>query len=155
MRLRPWFEAVGLWDPAFGSDRRAWFFTVLELLRPRARRLGDFVEQGKFFFTDVVQYDPVAVDKHLRAAGMEQHLGAVEEAFDGLETFDPGSIEAALRAVAAARGIPAATLIHAVRVGVTGKAASPGLFDVVALVGRERTRARLADARRLIASSAA
>jgi glutamyl-tRNA synthetase len=155
MRLRPWFEAVGLWDPAFGSDRRAWFFTVLELLRPRARRLGDFVEQGKFFFTDVVQYDPVAVDKHLRAPGMEQHLSAVDEALAGLETFDPGSLEAALRGVAAARGVPAAALIHAVRVAVTGKAASPGLFEVVALVGRERTRARLGEARRLIASSTA
>ena len=55
-----------------------------------------------------------------------------------LATFDPASIEAALRATAEARGVKAATLIHAVRVAVTGKAVSPGLFEVLALLGRDR-----------------
>jgi glutamyl-tRNA synthetase len=46
--------------------------------------------------------------------------------------------------------VKAATLIHAVRVAVTGKTASPGLFEVLALVGRDRTRARIAAALRLV-----
>ena len=57
-RLKPWFEAAGVWNDEFLAGRHAWFFAVLELLRPRAKRLGDFVEVGKFFFTDGVQYDP-------------------------------------------------------------------------------------------------
>jgi glutamyl-tRNA synthetase len=153
VRVRPFFEAAGVWDAAFLGDRHAWFFAVLELLRPRARRLDDFVTLSNYFFTtDGVRYDPAAVDQHLRVAGMSDHLAALDAAFAGLATFDPVSIEAALRATADARGVKAATLIHAVRVALTGKTVSPGLFEVAALLGRERTRERLAAARRLISS---
>jgi glutamyl-tRNA synthetase len=154
-RVRPFFEAAGLWDEAFREDRHAWFFAVLELLRPRARRLDEFVTLSNYFFTaDGVQYDPTAVDKRLRVDGMDGHLAAFEAAVADLPTFDPLSIEMALRATARARGVNAATLIHAVRVALTGKMVGPGLFDVAALLGRERTRARLAAARRMISSPA-
>jgi len=153
IRLRPWLESAGLWDPTFLGERHAWFFAVLELLRPRARRLGDFVELGNFFFADMVQYAPDAVDKHLRVVGMDEHLTALDEAFTDVVTFDPRSLETALRAVAQARSVRAATLIHAVRVAVTGRTTSPGLFEVIALVGRGRTHQRLLAARRLISTS--
>jgi glutamyl/glutaminyl-tRNA synthetase len=71
-------------------------------------------------------------------------------AFEALTPFDAPTLEAALRQLADARGLKAATLIHATRVAVTGRAASPGLFEVLALLGRERTLARLAAAIRLI-----
>ena len=153
-RVRPFFEAAGVWDQTLMGDRHAWFFAVLELLRPRARRLGDFVTLSNYFFTtDGLQYDPAAVDTHLRGAGMSEHLAALETAWAELATFDPLSIETALRATADARSVKAATLIHAVRVALTGKTVSPGLFEVAALLGRERTRARLATVRRMISSS--
>ena len=151
-QLRPSFEAAGMWNESYFGARHAWFLAVLELLKPRARRLEDFVAQGNFFFRDPVQYDPPAIDKHLRSAGMHEHLTALDAALAQLATFEPGSTEAALRSVAAARRVDAATLIHAVRVAITGKTVSPGLFDVLALVGRERTHARLLAAVRLISS---
>src|SRR5206468_9444621 len=132
-RVRPLFETAGLWDAAYLGDRHAWFFAVLELLRPRVKRLNDFLAQGNFFFSETVQYDPAAVDKYLRADDMDEHLQALDAAFAGLETFDPVALETALRAVADARGVKAATLIHASRVTLTGKTVSPGLFDVIAL----------------------
>ena len=57
VRLKPLLEAAGLWDDAYLTSRHAWLFAVLELLRPRAQRLDDFVKQGRFFFTDTVEYD--------------------------------------------------------------------------------------------------
>ena len=57
--------------------------------------------------------------------------------------FDEASTEAVLRATAEARGIKAGPLIHATRIAVTGKAVSPGLFDVLALVGRDEVVLRL------------
>ena len=149
-RVKPSLEAAGLWSDAWLGDRHAWFFSVLELLKPRAKRLGDFAEQGKFFFTDQIDYDAAAVEKYLRAPGMDEHLRAFDAALAGLDTFDVVSTEAALRAVAAARGVKAGALIHAVRVAVTGKTVSPGLFDVLALLGRSRVRARMAEARRRV-----
>jgi glutamyl-tRNA synthetase len=152
VRLEPIFEAAGIWDPGYLDARHAWFFAVLELLRPRARRLDDFAVQGRFFFTDTVEYDSAAIEKHLRADGMADHLLAVDAALGELPTFDALSLEAAVRAVAEARGVKAGLLIHAIRVAMTGKAVSPGLFEVVALVGRERARARLGAAVRLISA---
>src|SRR5262249_4889699 len=66
-RLEPRFEAAGCWRDDLLGDRRAWFFAVLELFRPRAKRLDDFVSQSRFFFADAIDYDAAAVAKHLRA----------------------------------------------------------------------------------------
>jgi glutamyl-tRNA synthetase len=80
---------------------------------------------------------------------MPAHLDALDEALAALPRFDTVATEAALRALAEARGVKTATLIHAVRVALTGRTASPGLFEVMVLLGRERTHSRLSAAREL------
>jgi glutamyl/glutaminyl-tRNA synthetase len=152
-RLQPFFEAAGFWDAAFLGDRHAWFFAVLELLKPRVKRLGDFGAQGRFFFVETIEYDPDAVNKYLR--GMAEHLAALDAAFTELAAFDAASLEAALRLVAEARGVKAASLIHASRVAVTGKTVSPGLFEVLALLGRKRVHERFLAASRLASAVSA
>jgi glutamyl-tRNA synthetase len=152
-RLVPVLEAAQLWQDSYVADRHAWFFSVLELLKPRVTKLEDFLTQGRYFFGDVIDYDPAAARKHLLAEGMSDHLKAIDAALAELPSFDALSTEVAVRTVADARGVKAGTLIHAIRVAVTGKAASPGLFEVLQLVGRERTRARLAAAQQFISSS--
>jgi glutamyl-tRNA synthetase len=142
-RVQPSLAGEGLWDDAFRSDRRAWFSSVLELLRPRAKRLDEFVSLGRFFLEDAVEYDAAAVAAHFSVPGLEAHLAALDEELAALPAFDQVSIEATLRALAASRGVKAATLIHAVRVALTGRSRSPGLFEVAALLGRDRVRARL------------
>jgi glutamyl-tRNA synthetase len=153
-RVTPFFQAAGTWSEDLVGDRRAWFEAVLELYRPRAKRLDEFASLSRFFFVDTLEYDAAAVAKHLRAAGMDEHLAALEAAFDVLPTFDVAAIEEALRSAADARGVKAGSLIHAVRVAVTGKTVSPGLFEVLSLLGRERVRRRLAEARQLASSPA-
>jgi glutamyl-tRNA synthetase len=148
-RLRPWLQSADLWDDAYLDERHAWFFAVLELLKPRAKRLGDFVDVGRFFFARTIDYDAAAVAKHLHADGMRDHLAAIDAALTGLRAFDAASLESALRATAEVRGVKAATLIHAVRVAVTGKTASPGLFEVLSLLGRDVVHERLTGAIRL------
>ena len=149
-RLKPWFEAEGIWAEAFLGDRHVWFFAVLELLKPRAKRLDEFAPLGRFFFVDTVEYDQTAIEKHLRDAVKAGHLAALDAVFCGLDTFDAVAIEAALRRVAETKGVKAATLIHALRVAITGQAVSPGVFEVASLLGRDRTHARIGQAIRLI-----
>lgn len=145
-RLKPVLELAGLWQDGYLGERHAWFLAVVELLKPRARRLDDFATQGRVFFTDEVDYEEAAVQKHLAPDGMLDHLVALDAGFAALPEFDVASTEAELRAVAEGRGLKAGTLIHAVRVAITGKTTSPGLFEVLTLVGRERTHQRLAAA---------
>jgi glutamyl/glutaminyl-tRNA synthetase len=121
-------------------------------LKPRVKRLGDFASQGRYFFTDEVEYDQSAVDKHL-GEDMVEHLHALDAAFAQLPTFDVAAVEDALRFTAGSRSVKAATLIHAVRVAVTGKTVSPGLFEVLALLGRDTVHRRLIAAVQLASPS--
>ena len=142
-RVKPYFEHAGLWSDEYLGDRHAWFFAVLELLKVRAKRLDEFPAIGRFFFTDELEWDDAAVRKHLGAPAAAEHIAAVSSSFDALDSFDEQSIEAAVRSVADVRGVKAASLIHALRVAMTGKTVSPGLFETAALLGRDRVRQRI------------
>jgi glutamyl-tRNA synthetase len=151
-RLRPLLESAGLWREDYADGQRAWMGRVIEILKPRARRLADFVEHGRYFFTDAVEYDAAAVRKHLSDPALGPDVGALRVALAAVDPFEAAAVEASLRTVAELRGIKAAVLIHATRVAVTGQAVSPGLFDVLAVLGRERTVARLAALEQFLAA---
>jgi glutamyl-tRNA synthetase len=142
-RVRPELEAAGLWDDVLAGGRREWFERVLRLLVPRAKRLGDFAPQLAPFLGSVDGYDPAAVEKHLKAPGLAHHVRAIAEAYRTLEPFDEAATEAALRSVAVAAGLKFGALVHAARIAVTGRAVSPGLFETLVLIGRDRVVARL------------
>ena len=152
-RIEPVLREMGLWDDALRGERREWFHRVIEILKPRAKKLRDLAEQGRYFFTDPAEYDEAAVKKHLAAPGLAVHVAAWRETLAGVDPFSPAAIEAALRACAESQGIKAATLIHATRVAVTGQGVSPSLFDVVALVGRDTTVQRLARLKQFLDST--
>jgi glutamyl-tRNA synthetase len=141
--VKPLLEAAGLWRDELDA---AWLQRVLRLVLPRVRRLPDFVEQAKPFLTVTVDYDPDAVRKHLTTADLDHHIDALILALDAdAEPFEEAIIERVLRGVADARGIKAAALIHAARVAATGKGVSPGIFEVLALLGKPLALSRLRD----------
>jgi glutamyl-tRNA synthetase len=122
-----------------------WLRRLLELLRPRAKRMIDFVEQARPFLAETVEYDEEARKKHLAVPRLTDHVRALVHALREVMPFDEQHVEAAVRRTAEQQDIKAAPLIHATRVAVTGRTASPGIFEVLVLLGRERTVARLED----------
>ena len=147
----PLLTDAGVPTPA-GSD---WFHRLLELLRPRAKRVVDFVELSRPYLVETVEYESEAVEKHLGAQHLGDHLAALAGALRTVDPFDEPHVEAAVRGTAAERGIKAGPLIHAVRVAVTGRTTSPGLFDVLILLGRDRTVERIERLVRFLASRTA
>ncbi len=141
--IRADLEAAGLWSVPPDGVRGAWMNQAIDLLKPRVKRVSDFVAHLDPFLRERAEYDPSAVEKHLGTAGLATHIAALADAYEELATFDVAATEATLRHVAETRGVKAGTLIHATRVALTGKAVSPGLFEVVALVGQSRTVQRL------------
>ncbi len=141
--IRADLEAAGLWSVPPDGVRGAWMNQAIDLVKPRVKRVSDFVAHLDPFLRERVEYDPSAVEKHLGTAGLATHIAALADAYEELATFDVAATEATLRHVAETRGVKAGTLIHATRVALTGKAVSPGLFEVVALVGQSRTVQRL------------
>lgn len=142
-RLRPAIEAAGVWRETFVTTEQEWIGRVIDLLKPRAKKLHDIVPALAPFVTDTVVYDEAAVAKHIRAEGVAEHLAAWRRVVEGLPSLKPAATEAALRALATERGIKPGVLIHATRVAVVGQAVSPGLFEVLELVGKQKVVARL------------
>ena len=140
--VEPLLVAAGLLGPG-ARPTDAWLYRLIDLLRPRAKRTVDFVELARPFLADTVEFEPEAVEKHLTLPELGGHVASLSGALRSLDPFDEPHVEAAVRGSAAERGIKAGILIHAVRVAATGRASSPGLFEVLVLLGRERTIDRL------------
>lgn len=142
MALQPTLVEAGLSRESFATSDRSWLARVLALLRPRAKRLTEFADQLRPFVIDPDAYDPDAVAKHLAAPGLDEHISALRDAF-AKAAFDEAALEQTLRQAAEGRGVKAGALIHATRIALTGRMVSPGLFEMLVLLGRDRVLARL------------
>jgi len=142
--LRPWLERAGVWSEELLTARKDWLEKVINLTRSRSRTLVDLSAMVIPFLSDSFSYDPEAVRKHLLNGELDRWLPLLAGDFQQLENFSAQEIERVIRARAEKEGIKAATLIHALRVLVLGRAVSPGLFEVLELVGRDKTLARMA-----------
>ncbi|HET9272143.1 MAG TPA: glutamate--tRNA ligase [Vicinamibacterales bacterium] len=148
--VRPLLAAAGLDASPIVRDPVA-LERLLELLRPRAKRLTEFAEQAAPLLQEPAEYEPAA-EKHLSVPGLSEHLHVLMEALRVVEPFSEPAVEAALRDVATARNVKAGVLIHATRVAITGRTNSPGLFEILVLLGRETVLARIARLHAFLAS---
>jgi glutamyl-tRNA synthetase len=139
--VRPWLEQAGLWRATFDGPDRPWLTRALGLLRPRAKRLGD-VPEGLAPLVNPVVFDPAAAAKHL-TPDMAAHLEALADGLALVVPFDAPSIELTVRGTAEARGVKAGAFMQAVRVSLTGRTVSPGLFETLELIGRDESVARI------------
>ena len=119
-----------------------WIVSVLDLLKPRVKKLDQLVDELRPFLVDRPEIDPAAASKHL-SSDVRPLLAQLAGVFEKLEPFEAGPAEQALRGTAEEAGVKAAALIHATRVAVTGRAVSAGLFDLLVLLGRQRVIDRL------------
>ena len=147
-RLEPWLRDARLWQDSLTTTRFDWLRQVLALLKPRAKRLTDYVDALRPFLDAAVVYDQAAVQKHLSGAGMREHLDALRTVYASV-AFEEASLEHALRQLAEQRGVKAGALIHATRIATTGGMVSPGLFEMLVLLGRDRVLTRLDALRQL------
>jgi glutamyl-tRNA synthetase len=106
------------------------------LVQEKIAKLSDYPGFAGFFFGDV---EPDAAD--LDCGG--PMLAAAQEALASVEPFDAEAIEAALRAKADELGLKPRQAFQPIRVAVTGSRISPGLFESIELLGREKTLSRL------------
>jgi glutamyl-tRNA synthetase len=141
--VRPFLERAGLFDPSLLEARKSWYLALIELFKPRCRTLLDFVEGMRPFLTDEFDYEDEAVRKHLKDPETGARLRSLRGALAAAPEWSEGPLEAATRGVADSLGVAWGKLIHPTRVALTGRTVSPGLFEVMAAVGRDRTLARL------------
>ncbi len=137
---RPFLGEAGLPVAAFPE---AYVTEVLRLEQERAKTLGELPEMVAFFFHAPDGYDEKGAAKWFQREGAAELLAAIREALSGLEEWSIASTEAAIRGLAEARGEKVGPAIHTTRLAVTGRTVGPGLFETLALLGREEVVARV------------
>lgn len=118
---------------------------VVDLNKVRGRTLKEIATLLEPFLVpdESLEYELDAVKKHIKGDDVADRMTALHNALAEVEPFDITTTEAALRGVAESRGVSAGKLIHPMRLALTGRGASPPIFDVAVALGRDRTLRRL------------
>jgi glutamyl-tRNA synthetase len=141
--VNPLVVQAGLATDADLAARRDWWLNLLDLLRVRARTTHDIVRQAAAYFADHVEYEAEAVAKHWKdreSAAMT--LRAVRDRLAQTD-WDATKMEESLRQLAEERGLSSGKVFQPLRVALVGQLASPGIFDVLVVLGRDKSLARL------------
>jgi glutamyl-tRNA synthetase len=138
--VKPFLALRGIENPDEELLRRA-----IPGIRERARNLVDAAFDLDFYFREPPEFDDKAKQKFLPPAAAP-HLLALCSMFDAVTTWQPEPLEAALKHWVESSGLTMKDVAQPARVALTGRSASPPLFEVMAVLGKSRSLARLARA---------
>jgi glutamyl-tRNA synthetase len=142
-RCLPYLEKAGLVKTPVSSAVEQKVAAVIEVLADRIKVFGDVLLQGKFFFAESITHDDKAFQKRLLAPGAVDKLSAYRQWLQSRTDFTAEALEADTQAYLTERGLTFGDIVHSVRVAVTGVAGGPGLFDCLALIGKDTCLARI------------
>ena len=139
--LQPFLEQAGL-----GAEARArpegWMEKLIVAFQERSKTLAEMATAATLYLKDELTFDEAAVKKFLTPAvapALEKLTARIEASAD----FSRTALEGTFKRVLEEEGLTMGQLAQPVRVALTGGTASPGLFEVMDLLGRDRTVARL------------
>jgi len=140
-------EGAGLATRQELEERRDWYLSLIDLLKTRARTIPDLVDLARPFLVDELEFDPEAVTRYWlkEPAPVLEQLTALRERLEAPK-WEPEALEEVIRGYAEELSVGAGKVIHPLRVAVTGRAVSPGIFEVLAFLGRDTVLARLDEA---------
>jgi glutamyl-tRNA synthetase len=115
---------------------------AIETLQARSKTLVEMADGALFYFSSTVVYDPEAARKFL-TPDAEASLVHLRAELAKLGDLHESAIEQAFGRTMEATGLKLGKVAQPVRVALTGKTVSPGVFEIIRVLGRERTLARL------------
>lgn len=130
--------------PKLANANRDLLIRAMPELKPRAHDLNQLADGAAFLFDT----RPLAIDEKAAALLTDDsraHLALAHQVLGALPQWDHDSIDAAVREVADSAGLKLGKLAQPLRVALTGKTTSPGIFDVLILLGQSESLARIAD----------
>lgn len=136
-QVLPFLKAKG-WNAA--DD--AYLHRIIPTLQPRSKNLQEMADQAHFYYIDDIDFDEKAAKKFLKGNVLEP-LKALESRLQGIEDYGEKSIESVFAALLEAFEIKLGKIAQPVRVALTGTSVSPGIFEIIAVLGKERVLPRL------------
>ena len=117
---------------------------LVDQLQIRTKFLGDMPGNCRYFFTEDYDFDPKAVEKRLSKEGVKELLLDLVGRFSKVEDWKCENLENTVKELSQGNGM--GPWVHPIRVAVSGRTEGPGLFEMLELLGRERTLRRLESA---------
>lgn len=138
--LAPFLKSLG-----YEIQEGTFIESVIETLQARSKTLKDMAEDALFYFQDEIVYEEKAAKKFLTPASLDPIRLLIKE-LESLSEFDEVNIEAAFKTVMEKTGLKLGKIAQPVRVALTGRTASPGIFEIMAIIGKDRVINRLKEA---------
>jgi len=129
---------------ALTTERRAQVLKAMPGIKERAKTVLELIDGAGFILAN----RPLSVDDKATALltpDARAHLAALHQRLAALPDWTAAAADAAVRAEAEARGVKLGMLAQPLRAALTGRTTSPGIFDVLEVLGREESLARIAD----------
>jgi len=138
--LQPFLVKAG-YDPGPGE----YIEKIITTLNQRSKTLEEMAAAAGFYFADDIEYEEKAARKFLKPAALEP-VRLLAAKLSDLDVFEETALEDVFRAVMAETGLKLGKIAQPVRVALTGRTASPGIFEIIEIIGREKVLKRLAKA---------
>ena len=135
-KARPYVEAEG----HEVSDER--LRTICELVQDRIQVVPEVATDNRYFFEDPEEYEEAGVEKRWKEESADLLL-AYADRLEEVDTFDTDTVETELRDLADEKGVGAGAIIHPARLAVSGRSYGPGVFGLLAAVGKEACLRRM------------
>lgn len=139
----PFLVGAGLIDASSAQERREWLSALLGLVQEKVKTLVQVIDHVAVFFANELHYEADAMSAAALTDIKRQFLNELATALDTLGDYSVGTIEVAYRALCEKLNLPFKETVQPVRVALTGRTVSPGLFDTIHLFGREVAAGRL------------
>ena len=121
--------------------------SIIPLVQERIRRLDEFIPKTGFFFASELEYDTeLLIGKKMIPADMIPIFEGLADEFDALRAWNCEAIETILREYGEKHDIKPRAYFMPVRIAVTGRQASPGLFETMEVIGKPLCQARMREA---------
>jgi glutamyl-tRNA synthetase len=120
-----------------------WLRSIIQVLQERIRSIADLKESLKYYFEEVEHYDEKGVHKHFLDEGAADRLERAAVALEKVEPFTLVEVENLYRDLISELQVKGGQLIHPTRLAISGITVGPGLFDMMALLGRETCLRRM------------
>jgi glutamyl-tRNA synthetase len=139
-RVTPFAQRAGLLSK---EDATAKLAAIVEGADDRLKMAGDILDFA-YFFSDSVSYDPKAFNKRIcKPDNARELLARLRDHLAQSESFEAEAVENSIHAFCDSAGIELRDIIHAIRVAATGQAGGFGMFETLAILGQEKTLARI------------
>ena len=123
------------------GEGEEWWDYLVQQIQPRTKFLNDMPGNCAYFFTDDYPFDEKAVEKRLKKDGVKATLEDLVVCFEKVADWKAPVLEALVKELSQGQGM--GPWVHPIRVAVSGRMEGPGLFEMLQLLGRDRTLARL------------